>query len=87
MTNRFFFTGAQCRAARALLGWTQQELADVTNISIPTIRNFESEKGISPGYQTSMFLTLRNYGIQFVRTDEHLGVLLNETRNKELQKS
>lgn len=32
----------QCRAARALLGWSQKELARLTGVSAATIRNFEN---------------------------------------------
>lgn len=35
---------AQCRAARALLDWSQQTLADKSKIGNATIRNFEGEK-------------------------------------------
>lgn len=34
-------TIAQCRAARGLLGWTQQELADASGLSKTAINNFE----------------------------------------------
>lgn len=37
-------TPAQCRAARALLDWSQQRLADESKIGNATIRNFESGK-------------------------------------------
>jgi transcriptional regulator with XRE-family HTH domain len=36
-------TAAQCRAARGLLDWTQQELADAAHIGVATVRLFESE--------------------------------------------
>ncbi len=36
-------TAAQCRAARGLLDWTQQELADAAQIGVATVRLFESE--------------------------------------------
>ena len=34
-------TPQQCRAARALLGWTQQVLADKAKIGVVTLRQFE----------------------------------------------
>ena len=36
-------TASQCRAARGLLNWTQQRLADVAHIGVATVRLFESE--------------------------------------------
>lgn len=36
-------TPAQCRAARGLLKWTQDDLAAKANVSAVTIRNFENE--------------------------------------------
>jgi transcriptional regulator with XRE-family HTH domain len=36
-------TASQCRAARGLLNWTQQQLADVAHIGVATVRLFESE--------------------------------------------
>lgn len=34
-------TAAQCRAARGLLDWTQGDLAERSQVSAPTIRQFE----------------------------------------------
>jgi len=36
-------TASQCRAARGLLDWTQQQLADAARIGVATVRLFESE--------------------------------------------
>jgi len=34
-------TGTQVRAARALLGWSQERLAEAANVSLPTIKRVE----------------------------------------------
>jgi len=40
----------QCRAARGLLGWTQEELAERAKVSRSTIRDFENERhSLNPG--------------------------------------
>lgn len=40
-------TASQIRAARALLDWTQPKLAEVSKLSVPTVRRMESERGPS----------------------------------------
>jgi transcriptional regulator with XRE-family HTH domain len=35
---------SQCRAARGLLTWTQDEMASAARLSVVTVRNFENEK-------------------------------------------
>jgi transcriptional regulator with XRE-family HTH domain len=44
--NRFFaramITASQCRAARALLDWSQQDLAKQARVGIVTVRQLES---------------------------------------------
>lgn len=37
-------TPAQCRAARALLKWTQTRLAEAAGIAWSTVRDFEAER-------------------------------------------
>ena len=39
-------TGAQIRAARALLAWNQADLAAATGLALSTIRRLEAESGV-----------------------------------------
>ena len=65
-------TPAQCRAGRALLKWTQRDLAERSAISDTSIRHFENEKTI-PHKATLILLrqTLENAGVAFL--DENGG--------------
>ena len=60
-------TPSQCRAARGLLDWTQQELADAAHIGVATIRLFEGE-GAEPRHATLAVLrrALELAGIEFI---------------------
>jgi transcriptional regulator with XRE-family HTH domain len=37
----FVITAAQCRAARALLNWSRQELAEASRVGLRTVVDFE----------------------------------------------
>ena len=39
-------TPAQCRAARALLDWSQQDLAKAAHLGLSTIRDFEKSRRV-----------------------------------------
>lgn len=39
-------TPAQCRAARALLDWSQQDLAKAARLGLSTIRDFEKGRRV-----------------------------------------
>jgi transcriptional regulator with XRE-family HTH domain len=41
----YMITAAQMRAARALLGIDQRQLADIAGISLPTIQRMEASEG------------------------------------------
>ena len=68
-------TPAQCRAARALLKWTQQDLADRSEVGSNTIKKFETELTVAPHKSTLKILrqTFEAHGVGF--TDEGSGGL------------
>lgn len=60
-------TSSQCRAARALLDWSQQRLAEESRIGNATIRNFEGGKS-TPQHATLDVLkrALETAGVVFI---------------------
>ena len=75
-------TARQSRAARALLGWTQETLADKARISLTALKRLESESGLDV-YETTRDQVRRaveDAGIVFLSTDKGQGVLLVDDR-------
>lgn len=71
-------TARQSRAARALLGWTQETLADKARISLTALKRLESESGLDV-YETTrdqVRRALEAAGIVLLTTDKGQGVLL-----------
>ena len=65
-------TARQSRAARALLGWTQETLADKARISLTALKRLESESGLDV-YETTRDQARRALeaaGIVFLSTDK-----------------
>jgi transcriptional regulator with XRE-family HTH domain len=59
-------TGAQLKAARTLLGWTQQRIAGELGISVSQIVSFEAGKSQLSVLQTSVLRRVREAaGIEF----------------------
>lgn len=59
-------TPEQCRAARALLGWTQRQLAEQSGIALRTIVFFEGgSRVISGRTRRELAETLAGAGISF----------------------
>ena len=48
MTDEVEFHPAHCRSARALLGWTQAELATAASVGRMTVKRFESGDALRP---------------------------------------
>ena len=71
-------TPAQCRAARGLLDWTQQQLADKARVGVVTIRQLEAGVG-TPRWATVDVIqrAFELAGVQFINADDAgAGVLL-----------
>ena len=71
-------TGSQIRAARALLGWSQQDLADKSLLSETAILKLETQRADT---RTSTVIKVRksleDAGIDFItRADGAVGVVL-----------
>ena len=65
---RLLISGAQCRAARGLLNWTQQKLAETAAVGIVTVGQFEAEKGTQRPSTTAVIQqALEAAGIEFIR--------------------
>ena len=63
---------SQCRAARGLLDWTQQELADAARIGVATVRLFEGEAAEArPATLAVLRQAFESAGVQFI--DENGG--------------
>ena len=61
---------AQCRAARALLGWNQDKLAAKVGVAVKTIRSFESGRRKPLGItRAAIRQALEQAGIEFLSDD------------------
>ncbi len=59
----------QIKAARALLGWSQEALATAATVSIPTIKRLEAEDGILGGRDETaakIRLAIEAAGVEFI---------------------
>lgn len=65
-------TKEQCKAARALLGWTQQDLAAASDVAQKTIADFERDlRNPYPRTVADIRRTLEEAGVEFI--DENGG--------------
>ncbi len=59
-------TPAQCRAARALLDWTQNQLSAATNISAVSIRAFEKGGAMRESNKVTIVHAFLEAGVEFI---------------------
>ena len=70
-------TARQSRAARALLGWTQETLADKAQVALTALKRLESDTGLDV-YETTRDQVRRAFelaGIVLLSTEKGEGVL------------
>ncbi|WP_420142162.1 hypothetical protein [Sphingomonas sp.] len=73
-------TARQSRAARALLGWTQETLADQARVSLTALKRLESESGLEV-YESTRDEVRRAFersGIVLLNSAQGVGVMLVE---------
>lgn len=73
-------TAGQLRAARALLGIDQKELADLAGVSLPTIQRMEASEGVVRGNVdtlTKVIEALNRSGVELLNAGGR-GVMLRE---------
>lgn len=56
----------QCRAARALLDWTQADLSTATGLSVVTVRAFEKGGEMRDSNRTLLRLSFEKAGVAFI---------------------
>jgi transcriptional regulator with XRE-family HTH domain len=81
-TKTVDFSPAQCRAARALLDWTQPRLAEASTLSLSTIVDFERDRrAVSQQAVGAMRVALEAAGVQFIAENGGgVGVKLRSSR-------
>lgn len=67
MSNEKVLSSAQCRAARAMIGWSREDLAAKSGVSRPTLADFETDKR-KPYDRTIADIrrTLEEAGLEFI---------------------
>lgn len=77
----------QLKAARTLIGWSQDELASAAGISLPTIKRLEAAEGLLGGRESTarkIWTALEKAGIDFI--DENGGGPGVRLRNRQRPK-
>ena len=68
---------AQIRAARALLGWKQDDLAKAARVGVATIRRIEGQEGPMTGYVSTLTRiqsAFEDAGIRLLDKDSEGGI-------------
>ena len=68
-------THEQIRAARALLGWTQQELAVKSCVGVMTVKRLETGSELRVSQRRAVVATLIDGGIVFMADGTEIGTV------------
>ncbi|ASE39611.1 MULTISPECIES: helix-turn-helix domain-containing protein [Alphaproteobacteria] len=77
-------TARQSRAARALLGWTQETLADKARVSLTALKRLESASGLEV-YESTRDEVRRAFeqsGVVFLSSDRGVGVMVVDRKGQ-----
>ena len=82
-------TARQTRAARALLGWTQETLAERALVSLTALKRLESPSDLKVFESTydQVRRTLEGAGIVFLSSDQGEGVMIVHTKQARTESS
>ncbi|HYD65759.1 helix-turn-helix transcriptional regulator [Azospirillum sp.] len=70
-------TPRQIRAARALLGWTQETLADTALVALTALKRLESDRlEVRDATRDAVRKALEDHGVIFLSSARGLGVML-----------
>ena len=62
------FSPSQIRAARALIGWSQTDVATAAGLSVPTVKRAEADEGIRVSEDAMLAIAnaLKKAGVEFI---------------------
>ncbi len=69
--NKVVMNGYQCRAVRAWLGWTQEELAQMAGVGLSTLKDFEkADRKTIPAIVNQIQRMFEEVGVEFTRDED-----------------
>ena len=80
---------AQIRAARAILGWRQEDLSKASGVGTATIHRIEKSNHPVTGYASTIVRiqeALEDAGVLFIDDDETAGIGLRLTKKRKRQR-
>jgi|SRR5580704_13646643 transcriptional regulator with XRE-family HTH domain len=81
---------AQVRAARALIGWRQEDLSRASGVGTATIQRIEKSEGAVGGYVSTLVriqAAFEQAGVIFIEGDESAGIGLRLARQNKRRRA